>query len=229
MSVRVRSAVLRGGIAAAVLMAVAFGARAEVPLQPFVVDHEHRVASEADVGFLLDHTAGEHGFVQVKDGHLVTSDGRRFRCWGVNLAGWTPGSALLPPKASSEVFATELARLGVNCVRFQFLDLPDAQRPVPGEGGDGAAREPMAYTPAGLIDSRRDDTKAFSPEQLDRMDYLVAQLKAHGVYIDFNLNVGRSYKAGDGVPDYALIGNAKAMTYSGRRSSNARRNTPATC
>lgn len=212
MSYRVRLAAAGGAIAAALLTVPAAVLADGVPLQPFVIDHEHRVASGADVGFLLDRTAGARGFVQVRDGHLVTGDGRRFRCWGVNLAGWTPGSALLPPKASSEAFAVELARLGVNCVRFQFLDLPDVQRPVPGEGGDGTSAEPMAYTPAGLIDARRGDTRTFDAAQLDRMDYLVAQLKAHGIYIDLNLNVGRTYKAGDGVPDYALIGAAKAMT-----------------
>jgi hypothetical protein len=180
-------------------------------LQPFVIDHQHRTDA-VDMRFLLDRTAGMHGFVRVTDGHLVTSDGRRFRCWGVNLAGWTPGSALLPPHTSSETYAASLARLGINCVRFQFLDLPDAKRRPPGEE-DG--EQPELYLPSGLIDSRRNDTRSFNPEQLDRLDYLVFQLKSHGIYIDFNLNVGRVYKEGDGVPDFHLIGNAKALTYFG--------------
>ena len=48
--------------------------------------------------------------------------------WGVNLTGWVKGSALLPPHKDAEVAAAELARMGVNCVRFQFLDLPDKQQ-----------------------------------------------------------------------------------------------------
>ena len=45
------------------------------------------------------------------------------------------------------------------------------------------------------------------------MDYLVYQLKLNGIYTNFNLNVGRVYKSGDGVQDYSLIGVAKAVTY----------------
>src|SRR6185503_16065871 len=97
-----------------------------------------------DVRFLLDAPAGKHGFIGVADGHLVTPDGKRFRMWGINLSGWTKGSALLPSHRDSEVFASELAGLGINCVRFQFLDLPDKQRT--------RFDVPTTYTPAGLID-----------------------------------------------------------------------------
>src|SRR5258708_5310004 len=85
------------------------------PMRDFPVDHFARVDSAADVRFLLDAPAGKHGFVQSVGGHL-TLGGRRFRMWGVNITGWTKGSALLPPKKESEIFASELARLGVNCV-----------------------------------------------------------------------------------------------------------------
>src|SRR5580704_10949990 len=178
------------------------GIAQQSPMAIYTVNHEARVDSAADVRFLLDAPAGKHGFVQSVDGHL-SLDGHRFRMWGVNITGWTKGSALLPPKKEAEIFASELARLGVNCVRFQFLDLPDKQQLRAGV--------PTTYTPAGLIDDTRDDTRVMNPEQLDRMDYFIAQLKANGIYIDFNLNVGRVYKKGDGVTGYDLIGNAKAV------------------
>lgn len=201
------------------LVSLVAGAFAAPPLQPFVVDHEHRIDSPIDVRFLLDRTAGDRGFVGIKDGHLATSDGRRFRCWGVDLAGWTPGSALLPPKSSAETYAAALARLGVNCVRLHFLDLDDAGETIAGQGGAApngeTMKEPVSHRPAGLIDSRRSDTKEFNLEQLDRLDYLVYQLKSHGIYVDLNLNVGRTYKAGDGVPDPDLIWVAKGYTYFG--------------
>jgi len=177
----------------------------DIPLTPFIVDHHARQDSPIDARFLLDAPAGKHGFITVRDGHLFTSDGQRFRIWGVNLSGWTKGSALLPPHKDAEVMANELARNGVNCVRFQFLDLPDVQQP--------RVDVPTTYTPAGLIDAKRNDTRSLDPEQLDRMDYLIAQLKQNGIYVDFNLNVGRVYKKGDGVEDYELIGNGKALTY----------------
>lgn len=194
-------------------------ATAEVALQPFVIDHEHNSGSPLDVRFLLDKTAGEHGFIRIEKGHFVKGNGERFRCWGVDLGGWTPGSALLPPKESAETYAASLSRLGVNCVRLHFLDLNDAAQPVHGQGGAApngeTMKEPISNRPAGLIDSSRNDTKSFNPEQLDRLDYLVYQLKIHGIYVDLNLNVGRTYKEGDGVPDPNEIGNAKAMTYFG--------------
>jgi hypothetical protein len=110
----------------AALVLFLFGAAKaqEIQLSVYPVDHHARVDSPADVRFLLDAPAGKHGFIGVADGHLVTPDGKRFRMWGINLSGWTKGSALLPPHKDSEVFASELARLGIDCVRFQFLDLP---------------------------------------------------------------------------------------------------------
>lgn len=176
-----------------------------IPLSVYTVDHHAEVRSPADVRFLLGAPAGKHGFIGVANGHLVTPDGKRFRMWGINLSGWTKGSVLLPSYKDSEVFASELAGLGINCVRFQFLDLPDKQQP--------RFDVPTTYTPAGLIDANRDDTRVMDKEQLDRLDYLVAQLKKNGIYIDFNLNVGRQYKKSDGVEGYSLIGVAKAITY----------------
>jgi hypothetical protein len=55
------------------------------------------------VRFLLSAPAGKQGFVTVADRHLVTPDGKRFRMWGVNMTGWTVGSALLPSKHDAEV------------------------------------------------------------------------------------------------------------------------------
>ncbi len=193
------------------------------PLVDFSIDHFAATSSPADVRFLLDAPAGKRGFIRASDGHLTTADGTHFRFWGINR------SNVLPSHHDSEVYAAELARLGVNCVRFQFLD---RTRGGPGGGGGGgaagrAARAAGAAQPAataqantagrgGLIDANRDDTRAMDPEQFDRLDYLVYQLKLNGVYTNFNLNVGREYKSGDGVQDYALVNtqaSAKAVTY----------------
>ncbi len=155
--------------------------------------------------FLLSAPAGKQGFVTVADGHLVTPDGKRFRMWGVNMTGWTVGSALLPSKHDAEVTARSLAQVGVNCVRFQFLDLTKQQNRSPGNA-------PTTYTPSGLLDGNADNSQVMDPGQFDRFDYLVSQLKANGIYVDLNLNVGRRYKKGDDVHDYDLIGVAKAIT-----------------
>lgn len=181
---------------------------------PFVIDHFARQDSPADASFLLDGPAGKYGFVKAERGHLYFDNGKRLRCWGVNLTGWALGSAQIPPHEEASVFAAELARLGVNCVRLHFLDMPDATRVRDSRGPTGDP-EPITHTPVGLIDSSREDTGHFNPQQLDRLDHFFARLKEKGIYVNFNLNVGHQWKPGDGVPDAELIGVAKAYTHFG--------------
>jgi hypothetical protein len=204
------------------LMAVALRAADGIPLQPFVIDHQARQDSPADVSFLLGKDpAGKDGFITVKDGHLVKPDGSRFRIWGVNLTGWARGSANLPPKDQAELWAAAMARLGVNCIRFHFLDLPTR---TPQEIADESRRRETESTgkrfkmrPAGLVDSSRGDNQALDPEALDRLDFFVAALKRHGIYSNLNLNVGMQYKPGDNVPDSDVITLTKGYTYIGER------------
>ena len=164
------------------LAAVAAFAQSNADLRPFVMDHRKAAGlhSPVDVSFLLDAPAGKHGFVKAEGGHLVTGDGKRIRFWGVNVTDWSKGSVMVPSKEDAPFWAATLARFGVNCVRFQFLDLP---------------------TPRGLIDSKLNDTRHLDAEALDREDSFIAELEKRGIYINFNLLVGRPFKAGDGVID----------------------------
>lgn len=161
---------------------------AEPDMKPFPIDWSSKADSPASVAFLLDAPAGKEGFVRASGGHLVRPSGGRFRIWGVNITG----KATTPSKDAAPLLAARLAQYGVNCVRLHFLDRP---------------------APQGLIDARRDDTRALDPAQLDRLDFFVAQLKKRGIYTNLNLNVGRTYKAKDGVKDNELLGFAKALTY----------------
>src|ERR1700691_2787541 len=168
------------------LSASGMPAQTSAGLQPFTIDHRKALLahSPVDVSFLLDAPAGKHGFVRAQGEHLVTEDGNRIRFWGVNITDWSKGSVMVPPKEDAPLWAATLARFGVNCVRFQFLDL---------------------LTPRGLIDSRRQDTQGFDADALDREDYFIAQLEQRGIYIDFNLLVGRPFKPADGVRDADLL------------------------
>src|SRR6266542_5118658 len=148
------------------------------------MDWQHNSGALSDVSFLLDAPAGRHGFITVRGGHLARPDGRRFRIWGVNITG----GANLPSREDAPAVAAHLARFGINCVRMHFLDRV-------------------------LIDNTRADTRALDPKQLDRLDFFIAELKKRGIYTDLNLNVGRTYKPGDGVHDSELLGFAKALTY----------------
>src|SRR5262245_33419760 len=166
-------------------------AQSDSGLKPFTMNHREGSNSLIDLSFLLEPPAGKKGFIRVQGSHFVKPDGKRIRFWGVNLTDWSKGSVMLPPREDAPMWAATLARFGVNCVRFHFLDL-DA--------------------PRGLIDRTRNDSRELDPQQLDRLDYLIAELKKRGVYANLNLNVGRSYKAGDGVQDYDKIRWAKGLT-----------------
>jgi hypothetical protein len=160
-------------------------------LRPFVMDHRAASASPAGVSFLLEAPAGKDGFIRIRNGHFVRPDGRRIRFWGVHFTDWSRGSVEIPPKEDAPMWAATLARFGVNLVRLHFLDLP---------------------SPRGIVDSTRNDSRSFDPQQLDRLDYEIAEFKKRGIYVDLNLNVGRSYKAGDGVRDFDRIQWAKGLT-----------------
>lgn len=199
---------LRSAIPLALMLSLAqFSGGEPIAMQPFLIDHQTRVDGEADVSFLLDGPAGKNGFIRAEDGHLVKPNGERFRIWGVNLTGWTRGSMLLPPKAEASLWADVLARHGINCVRFHFLD-KETQDP---------AQEATRRQPSGLVDRHYDDTRHLDPNQLDRLDFFVAQLKERGIYTNLNLNVGRIHKPGDGVPDSDVIHLYKGFDYIGPR------------
>ena len=153
-----------------------------VTLQPFVLDHRRGALQQSpvSVSFLLDAPAGKHGFVVVKDGHFATEDGKRIRFWGVNITDWSKGSQQIPEKQDAAYLASTLARFGINSVRFQFLDLE---------------------IPRGLLKKTRDGQDLFDADALDREDFFIAQLEKQGIYLDFNLLVGRPFRASEGVPD----------------------------
>jgi hypothetical protein len=173
-------------------LACAAFAQESIQLKPFSIDHRAADSSVIDLSWLHDAPAGRDGFIQIRAGHLATPHGKRFRIWGVNLTAFAAGSVHIPAKDDAAFWAGTLSRLGVNCVRLHFLDEP---------------------APNGILAADRDETRAFDAEQLDRLDFFITELKKRGIYCDLNLNVGHTYKAGDGVRDYQLIGTGKALTY----------------
>ncbi len=149
-----------------------------IKLQPYVVDHRHGEGAVIDLSSLHEAPAGRDGFIRVENGRLVNPKGEPVRFWGVNLTEWTRGSASIPSKEDAPMWAGTLARYGINFVRLHFLDLP---------------------APRGLIDAARDDSQHFDADQLDREDFFIAELLKRGIYVDWNMNVGRRFKEGDRV------------------------------
>jgi hypothetical protein len=160
----------------------------DVQMKPFSIKWRRNRNALVNLSFLLDAPAGKEGYIRVKDGHLVKPDGERFRIWGINFTA----GACFPAKEDAPALADHLARFGVNCARFHFLD---------------------SNWSASLFVKGRDDTRALDPEQLDRLDYFVAELKKRGIYTNLNLNVGRNYREADGVKDYEYLGLAKVINY----------------
>ena len=171
----------------AVSLVAGLAARAEVTKQPFPMDWSTHTASAIDLRSALDAPAGRDGFIRADGGHLIKPDGSRFRIWGVNICG----SACFPEKEQATALADQLARLGVNCVRFHYMD--------------------SKWSP--LFDKGRTDTRELNAAALDRLDFLVAEFKKRGIYANLNLNVARQYKPGDGVRDADKLGFGKACTY----------------
>ncbi len=169
-----------------ILFAFSTATHADDAWPPFTVGWSAGSASPADVSFLLPAPAGKDGFVRVKGGHLVRPDGTRFRIWGINATG----RGALPSTESAPVIAATLARRGINCVRFHFLD-----------------------TTWALIDPKQTNTRTLDPQALERLDRFVFELKQRGIYTNLNLNVYRTYKPGDDVRDCEMLGIGKGATY----------------
>jgi hypothetical protein len=173
---------------ALILCVAAGGCCAQSPAgEPFEMIWNAEGPYQADVSFLLDAPAGKHGFIKVLNGRLADGQGNRFRIWGVNFSF----NASFPNKEDAPAVAAHLARFGVNCVRIHHHDW---------------------RTPRGLIDSSQPDSRHLSSEMMDRLDFLVFELKKRGIYVDLNLNVARAFQPGDGVKDSAQLGFGKAVT-----------------
>ncbi len=164
----------------------ALSGRAETPVPDqkdvagyFIVPHRLEYptpGSPMDLSALNGDIESE-GFIKIQDGHFFNNSGR-INFFGVNLTF----DAMFPGREEAEVLASHLARLGINCVRIHHID----KRDIWGE----------------RVNHNYDH---FDPIQLDRLDYFVSRLKAHGIYINLNLHVTWSYRKTDAF-DYTQLG-----------------------
>ncbi len=112
--------------------------------------------------------------------------GKPIKFWGVNIVA----AGAFPPKDKAVAIAARLRKMGVNLVRFHHLE----------NGWSGLD---------GTIFNYAIGTRQLNPTTLDRLDFLIAQLKRNNIYVNMNLNVSREFKASDGVqgadslPDFA--------------------------
>lgn len=109
------------------------------------------------------------------EGHFV-AHGQRIRFLGVNFAGDSP----FMPTNKADAVAARLAKFGVNCVRFHHMDAP------------------WAYN-SGILAYTSTRSTNFNLSQLEKVHFVISRLKAHGIYANINLLVGREYRSGDGL------------------------------
>ena len=140
-----------------------------------------------DYSHLLDAPAGKHGFVEAKNGHLYFEDGTRARFFGFNIAA----RSNTPDHATAEKLAEHFATMGVNIIRLHAADAPIGEEPT---SWSSSAESPLIDYPAG-------DSRHFTPEGLDRFEYLVAKLEEKGIYLHIDLIVARQFVEADGL-DY---------------------------
>ncbi len=158
---------------AATLAAASAPAQSPGALFPFVLPWDDASPGVTDCAHLLDAPAGKHGHIRLgDDGHFYAGP-RRIRFFGVNVTN----SAGLPAREEAEKIAGRMAKFGINVVRFHFMDAT---------WGDTIWRKGAP----GELD----------PGALDRLGYFIAQLKAHGIYSNINLLVGRHFKSAEGLP-----------------------------
>jgi len=133
--------------------------------------------SAVDLSFLNDAPAGRHGFLQVRQDRFVFADGTPARFWGTCFSA----EQNLPPHRDAELTARRLARYGVNMVRVHQADAGYAANNLFRANWQGSG------------------TRKLNPDTMDRLDYLIAQLKKHGIYVYFDLLSTRTFDASDGV------------------------------
>lgn len=143
---------------------------------PFVLPWDDASPGFTDLSSWLHKPAGSKGYVTVNDdGHFYVGKDR-IRFFGVNMSF----AAGMPEKADAEKIAARMAKFGINVVRFHHMD--------------------TSAWPRGLRARDEKSTGELAPEALDRLDYFIARLKAHGIYANLNLLVGRPFNAADGLP-----------------------------
>ena len=148
------------------------------PMFPFVISYDGP-DNASSVAHFLDAPAGRHGFVRAEGGRFVTDAGP-IRFHSTNITG----PANFPTRETADKLASRLARLGINCVRLHFMDTWYVNF--------------MTQPTQAIL---ADDTKTqrnLDPKQLDKLDYMIAAFKKHGVYVDMNLHVGRTLDERDG-------------------------------
>jgi hypothetical protein len=150
-------------------------------MKPYEIRASHIQEGVLDFSYLQDAPAGKHGFLTAgADGHFYFEDGTRVRFLGANLVS----DGGLPDKDAAPIIAERLARSGMNMIRFHHID---SQR--------GAPRK------RSILEYKDGHSKTILADGIDKLDYMIYQLKLRGIYTHIDLFTLRTILPGDGL-DY---------------------------
>ncbi len=148
------------------------------PLFPFVISYDGP-DNVTNMSHLLDAPAGKHGFIRIENRNFVNDAGR---VW-LNATNLT-GSANFPSHEQANLLAERLARFGINCVRLHYMDADYANF--------------MEGEEHGIFADNSTTQRNLDTAQMNRLDYMIAQFKEKGIYVNINLHVARKLDERDG-------------------------------
>lgn len=131
---------------------------------------------------VLDGPAGKYGFVRTKDDGFVCVDDSgaetSIQFWGTNIGG---AGAFPSTHDEAKKIADSVAAAGFNLVRFHNID--------------------WAYLPNVFGAERVTSGKKLDDVQMDKLCYLMYELKQRGIYFFVDQTVSRPIFADDGAPE----------------------------
>lgn len=176
------------------MIAAISGAERPVPMTPhaatfyiqrdnqwraFAPERHIEPGSALDFAFLLDAPAGKYGAVKVEGNHFCFENNPKpIRFLGTNLCY----SANFPTQPVAAQLARDLAGAGYNAARLHHLE-PE------------------------LVKIDRQDQVVLHADKLDRLDFLIAELRKNGIYYTLDLFTDRRIKPGQ-YPAFPRLNNA---------------------
>ncbi len=131
-------------------------------------------------------------FISTDPSGNFISGGKPVKFWGVNLTT----NSCFPVKEKSPQIAGRMRKMGINLVRFHHMD----------NGWTGEEGTIFLRSSGG--------TRQLDPVALDRLHFLLFEMKKNGTYANINLHVSRTFTENDGVENADSIWNfAMGVTY----------------
>ncbi len=167
-----------------VLFACAAALRAQPLIDAFPYTHSPLdTMSSASLLLPVATPAGQQGRIGMANGRFVYPDGSPARFLGTVLYN----TACFPDSTAATALAQRLRALGFNAVRFMNYDY-------------------SYWNESSLLQSfSTGSSNGFDPEQLQRFDWLVYQLKKNGLYIHLPLLAARTARQNDGITAWDSI------------------------